>query len=257
MKGFAVVLRFSHLASLAAVGLLLLVACAPSAEQNSVNRTDEVSLETSERDGGEADRQSQPSTVSPPPGDSVELDSLWLGCQDGDFVACDDLYLESPAGSSYESFGDTCGNRNEPSGYCEDLYGGASETAGYGEFGSDSYLDQLWDECALGDFVSCDDLYLESPAESEYEQFGDTCGGRNDPSGYCEDLYGGSSSSAVYGEYGSDSYLDRLWDECSAGDFISCDDLYDESPVGSEYEYFGDTCGYRNDPSDYCEALYW
>lgn len=30
-----------------------------------------------------------------------------------------------------------------------------------------------------------------------------------------------------------------------------------ESPVGSEYEYFGDTCGYRNDPSDYCEALYW
>ena len=257
MKGFAVVLRFSQLASVAGVGMMLLVACAPPASQSSGAQTSQVSPQTDERDSAGSDSQSEPSRQSPPPGDSAELDALWLGCQAGDFVACDDLYLESPAGSSYESFGDTCGYRNDPSGYCEDLYGGVSGAADFGRYGSDSYLDRLWDECDLGDFVSCDDLYLESPAGTAYEQFGDTCGNRNDPSGYCEDIYGGSSSSAVYGDYGSDPYLDRLWDECAAGDFVSCDDLYDESPVGSDYEYFGDTCGYRNDPSDYCESLYW
>ena len=189
MKGFAVVLRFRSLAALAGVGMLLLSACAPSVEQNSRSQLDGVAAETSERDGGGADRQSQSSTLSPPPGDSAALDALWMGCQDGDFVACDNLYLESPAGSSYESFGDTCGYRNDPSGYCEDLYGGASGSAGYGEYGSDSYLDRLWDECSAGDFISCDDLYDESPVGSEYEYFGDTCGYRNDPSDYCEVLY--------------------------------------------------------------------
>ena len=39
--------------------------------------------------------------------------------------------------------------------------------------------------------------------------------------------------------YGDDPYLDRLWDDCSAGDMLACEDLYWESPVGSEYEDFG------------------
>jgi hypothetical protein len=257
MNVFGAVRRFGRLASLAGVVAILLVACAPAPDQNTGEQSPEISRDANERDAGGTDGQSQRSTLSPPPGDSAELDSLWLGCQDGDFVACDDLFLESPSGSSYETFGDTCGYRNDPSGYCEDLYGGASGSAGDGDYGSDSYLDRLWDECSLGDFISCDDLYLESPAGSTYEEFGDTCGDRNDPAGYCEDLYGGNSPSAAYGDYGSDSYLDRLWDECDGGDFVSCDDLYEDSPAGSEYEYFGDTCGYRNEPSDYCEFLYW
>jgi hypothetical protein len=169
--------------------MLLPVACAPSPDQSATEQSAEVSLETIESDVGEADGQSQRSTLPPPPGDSAELDALWLGCQDGDFVACDDLYLESPSGSSYEMFGDTCGNRNDPSGYCEELYSGASGSTQYGDYGSDPYLDRLWDECDDGDFISCDDLYDESPIGSEYEYFGDTCGNRNDPSGYCESLY--------------------------------------------------------------------
>lgn len=40
------------------------------------------------------------------------------------------------------------------------------------------------------------------------------------------------------------SRLDQLAEECGAGDFESCDALYFESPAGSDYEYFGATCGH-------------
>lgn len=46
--------------------------------------------------------------------------------------------------------------------------------------------------------------------------------------------------------YGDDSYLDGLYDDCEAGDDTACDDLYYESPIGSEYEDFGQTCGDRD-----------
>ncbi|WP_152188715.1 hypothetical protein [Georgenia satyanarayanai] len=50
--------------------------------------------------------------------------------------------------------------------------------------------------------------------------------------------------------YGEDAELDRLWDACAAGDALACDDLYLESPVGSEYEEYGDTCGDRFPPGE-------
>ena len=43
--------------------------------------------------------------------------------------------------------------------------------------------------------------------------------------------------------YGDDPFLDALHDDCAAGDMRACDDLYWSSPIGSEYEAFGDTCG--------------
>lgn len=57
--------------------------------------------------------------------------------------------------------------------------------AGDGSYGDDAALDALWDGCAAGDMTSCDDLYRESPFGSEYEVFGDTCGGRSDNGGLC------------------------------------------------------------------------
>ena len=39
------------------------------------------------------------------------LDGLYAACEGGDGQACDDLYLQSPIGSRYEDFGNTCGNR--------------------------------------------------------------------------------------------------------------------------------------------------
>jgi hypothetical protein len=59
-----------------------------------------------------------------------------------------------------------------------------------GSYGSDAALDALYDSCADGDFADCDLLYLDAPVDSEYRDFGDTCGERNEPSSFCVDLYG-------------------------------------------------------------------
>jgi len=55
-----------------------------------------------------------------------------------------------------------------------------------------------------------------------------------------DDLFGSDASS-----YGDDPELDALWDACEAGDDVACDDLYWESPLGSEYESFGLSCAGR------------
>jgi len=52
--------------------------------------------------------------------------------------------------------------------------------------------------------------------------------------------------------YGDDPALDELWDGCEAGDMQACDDLYLDSPFGSEYEAYGNTCGNRSDGSEFC-----
>lgn len=73
-----------------------------------VLRSADLSLSDFERVGG---------------GSPERLAVLWDNCDGGDMQACDDLYLESPVGSPEETFGDTCGNRNEPSGWCVDIHG--------------------------------------------------------------------------------------------------------------------------------------
>jgi hypothetical protein len=35
---------------------------------------------------------------------------------------CDLLFEASPEGSDYEAFGDSCGERNEPAGWCREVY---------------------------------------------------------------------------------------------------------------------------------------
>lgn len=53
--------------------------------------------------------------------------------------------------------------------------------------------------------------------------------------------------------YGDDPALDVLWDDCDAGSGAACDALFFDSPSGSEYEHFGDTCGGRGQQES-CEA---
>ena len=185
------------------------------------------------------------------------LGPLWSECRDGNFESCDELYRQAPEGSEYYNFGDTCGNRNEPSGWCVELYSDSSSTtAAFGEYGSDFALDAMWDDCFAGDFQACDDLFFAAPTNSEYREFGDSCGNRNEPAGLCTAIYGSSSGTADSGEYGSDPVLDYLWDWCSDGDWASCDALWQDSPAGSTYEYFGDTCGLRNEPAGWCMDIY-
>jgi len=45
--------------------------------------------------------------------------------------------------------------------------------------------------------------------------------------------------------YGDDAALDALFDQCATGSGSACDQLYLSSPVGSDYESFGATCGGR------------
>ncbi len=121
-------------------------------------------------------------------GTDVVLDLLWDWC-DGDAMwACDDLYVRAVSGSDYEAFGASCGDRADTAEWCTVLYG-APEAFTRGDVPE---LDALWEGCASGrgDWtLACDTLFEVAPLDSEYEAFGDTCGDRNEPSGWCEDLY--------------------------------------------------------------------
>lgn len=58
------------------------------------------------------------------------------------------------------------------------------------EFGEDAQLDNLARACQNGDWDSCDDLYYQSGFGSGYEDYGNTCGGRNAPTQeYCANRY--------------------------------------------------------------------
>lgn len=192
------------------------------------------------------------------------MDTLHSQCEAGDMGACDDLYQESTIGSDHEEFGLTCGGRTDGTVSCSDFEDGFT-------YGDNAELDALWDACEAGDATACDALYESAPANSEYEEFGATCGGTTDGTEYCvevgtglpedlEDLFGddtagteqGATDDGV-GAYGSDATLDALHDACAAGDGTACDTLYWSSPEGSSYQDFGFTCGGRVTDSFSCE----
>jgi len=117
------------------------------------------------------------------------------------------------------------------------LFGDDSGFSTADTYGDDPELDALWDDCAAGDDMACDDLWLTAPFGSDYESFGSTCGERES-----SDQFGGCSTPETYGD---DPELDALWDDCAAGDYAACDDLWLTAPFGSDYESFGSTCGER------------
>lgn len=90
------------------------------------------------------------------------------------------------------------------------------------------------------------DEFLESPEEPEVN-----CANAPDDSldPDTSDPETWSSGAEVYGDH---PVLDELWDACAEGDLYSCDDLWWMAPAGSEYESFGDTCGNRNKPGEWC-----
>ncbi len=46
---------------------------------------------------------------------------------------------------------------------------------------------------------------------------------------------------------GDDPVLDDLWRSCEDGSGAACDELFERAPVGSDYEWFGVTCGERDE----------
>ena len=101
--------------------------------------------------------------------------------------------------------------------------------AEYGEFVLEPSPEQ---EAVLGQ------LLLDCAAE-----FGTGVGGSE-----ATDLGDGPSTPAP----GTDAALDALWNACAGGDGEACDTLYLESPVGSDYEDFGFTCGFRTEEIVIC-----
>ena len=66
-----------------------------------------------------------------------------------------------------------------------------------------------------------------SALDSEYEAFGDVCGGRCETKPISEAF-----------TYGESVYFDDLWDQCEAGDLLRCEDLT-WGAWGTEYADFG------------------
>ncbi|MBK9179162.1 MAG: hypothetical protein IPM45_06225 [Acidimicrobiales bacterium] len=192
-------------------------------------------------------------------GDDWYLDHLWDHCYSGDWAACDQLYWESPVDSEYETYGSTCGYTLDwMAGGCVSWYSSPPTVWSPYTYGDDAYLDSLWDACSGGDMGACDQLYYDSPSGSEYETYGAMCGLTASGSWMAGGCASGSSGGGGAYTYGDDAYLDGLWDACSGGDMEACDQLYYESPVDSEYETFGATCGYIGDYlAGGCVATYW
>jgi len=112
-------------------------------------------------------------------GDDAALDELAVACFNDDLGSCDDLYVGSPDGSLYETYGATCGARvDEPTNLlCADvlLPPTGDDPAGLGR---DPFLNALAEQCYAGDLLDCDILYAEAEPNSAYERFGAGCGGR-------------------------------------------------------------------------------
>ena len=125
-------------------------------------------------------------------GDDEVLDALQVLCGDGEMWACDELHRRTDGIGAYGGFGATCGDLVDTDEWCTELYG-EPEAFTYGDVAS---LDALWDGCEAGAggagswAADCDLLFSLAPIDSDYEAFGDSCGTRNEPSGWCEDLYG-------------------------------------------------------------------
>jgi hypothetical protein len=119
------------------------------------------------------------------------------------------------------------------------------DTAGGGALFGDDVLEELGERCGDGDYFACDVLYQASEVGSQFESFGDSCGGRGVPDeAYCAWAYGLTID------------LAGMRDDCSGGDMFACDTLYIYSEFGSPEEAFGDSCGGRGDPGLSCAVAY-
>ncbi len=77
---------------------------------------------------------------------------------------------------------DLMGGSSSGSSGSDSTFGG-SMFSDANSYGDDPELDALWDDCAAGDMQACDDLYMNSPFDSEYEDFANNCGNAGNPTG--------------------------------------------------------------------------
>ena len=149
-------------------------------------------------------------------GDNALLDGLYRECGAGFERSCAEMYQVSAFGSAYSLLGKDC------AGLCVDTPHELGSMRG-----DHPYLDEPWNLCAEGSEWSCVELYWVSALDSEYEAFGDVCGGRCDT----EPVSGAFT-------YGDSAFFDDLWDQCEVGNLLRCEDLT-WGAYGTEYAGFG------------------
>lgn len=153
----------------------------------------------------------------------------------------------------------------------DDLLGGIEGVGSGATTDPDRDVEALVASCEDGDMADCDQLYWITPIGSDAEMVAMTCGGTlpRESGGTCVARTDGTPTASTTpttttpvggagteGSYGSDPVLDTLWDLCELGEPDACEDLYWESPIGSEYEHFAMTCGERREASSAsCEEL--
>ena len=100
-------------------------------------------------------------------------------------------------------------------------------------FGDNAELDRLWTACSEAEFTACDLLLMVAGNETDYQDFGYTCGGLSSSLEWC----------AV--QHGTEPDFELLRTECGEGEFGSCDLLWFYLfPEDEDFE-FGATCGGR------------
>jgi hypothetical protein len=110
----------------------------------------------------------------------------------------------------------------------------------------DGAIDAMLAACAEGNGVACDQAYALTEVGSDAEAFADTCGETEASGTVCASILHGTKvepERTTGTSYGDDPDFDQSYDDCADGDMSQCDLLYLASPIGSEYEEFGGTCG--------------
>jgi len=125
----------------------------------------------------------------PPEGVSgdPELDVQARECFASRLSSCDELYASSDRGTTYELYAQSCGGRlaevvEEVQPSCDLRFNDpvASEPVAppAEPLGDSDRLDALVERCADGDLRACDELFYRSELNTDYENWGATCGGR-------------------------------------------------------------------------------
>lgn len=112
--------------------------------------------------------------------------------------------------------------------------------------GDDQALNDLANQCFDGDMGACDDLFAQTPVDSDLEAYSQTCGGRIDEvdgAPNCVARFGGGDP--VEPEDFGDAEFNRLAQQCFDGNLGACDDLFFQTPIDSAGEDYGSTCGGR------------
>lgn len=114
----------------------------------------------------------------------------------------------------------------------------------------EQYYDELMEQCASGDMFGCDLLSWDSPVDSHWWEFGNSCGGAGTETYWCDPERTEHPLRPGAGFIGEvepwkQEIAQLAYDACGAGDDHGCDALFMLVEFGSEWEVFGLNCGER------------